>query len=191
MVTSHAKWARTVAVAVLTVLMAACGSGEGDAELTVGVVGEATSDEPPATLPPTAGPVAGTAKSACQALTNEEVATALGNAVRPGTGEGKNCFWGTSVDKGTSVYLSTTKPASADECNVQKAALAKEATREDVKGVGSSAVWVYQKVAILLQGTLVGCWNDAVVAVMVTGERDQAALRASAVTLAQRAHSRL
>lgn len=182
--------ARTASLVVVTLLLTACGSSGGEAELTVGAAAQTPAD-PPATLPPTPGPVAGTAKSACQALTIEEVATALGNPVRTGTGEGKNCFWGTTVDKGTSIFLSTTKPATPDECNVQKAALPKEATREDVKGVGTSAIWVYQKVAVLLQGTVLACWNDAVVAVMVTGERDQAALRASGATLAQRAYSRL
>jgi hypothetical protein len=119
------------------------------------------------------------------------VANALGNAVRAATGSGKNCFWGTAVDKGTSIYLSITRPAPAQECTAQRNALPKEAKQEAVNNVGTSAVWSWQQVAVLLQGTFLACFPNSIVAVMITGEKDQAALRASAVTLAQRVQSRL
>jgi hypothetical protein len=185
------KLARIAAVLLAATLVAACGSDSGDAVLTVGATGAPAEDERPPPLPPVEGPVAGTARAACEALTVQEITTAVGNPVRPPTGSEKNCIWGTSVDGGTTVSLSTTKPATAQDCTVQRDSLAKEATKDNVGGLGTSAVWSYQKVAVLLQGTLLACWNDSIVAVMVTGEKDQAALRAAAATLAERAHSRL
>ena len=182
--------ARLAALVVGVSLLAACGSGGEEASLTEGAPGGAASPGTTQALTqPTPAP--GSVQVACDALTGEEVANILGNAVRGATGSGKNCFWGTSVDRGSSVYLSITRPAPAQECTAQRNALPKEATQEPVNNVGTSAVWSWQQVAILTQGTFLACWPNAIVGVMVTGEKEQGVLRAAAVTLAQRVHSRL
>ena len=127
-------------------------------------------------------------KPACSVLTQDEVAATLGNAVRPGTGDGKFCQWSLSVDKGTSANLTLNKP---DQCDVIRNSLPKEAKTEQVGGVGSSAVWNWQQVSILLQGNFVVCWSDAVVWINISGERDQGELRNVAAALAQKAHNKL
>ncbi|MDQ3980972.1 MAG: hypothetical protein M3314_15735, partial [Actinomycetota bacterium] len=76
---------------------------------------------PGETPPPTPAP--GSVQQACDALTREEVANVVGNPVRPANGSGKNCFWGTSVDRGTSISLSITRPAPPQECTAQRNAL--------------------------------------------------------------------
>lgn len=123
-----------------------------------------------------------------------DVGKAVGNAVRAGTGDPKFCFWGTQVDGGTSADVTVGIPAAgraAQACAVQKLSLPKESSQEAVSGVGTSAVWSYQQNAVLLQGTLVACFDNAVIRVGLTGERDQVALRQNAVALGQAVHSRL
>ena len=183
------KVGRIAAVLVL-LLVAACGSSGAEADLTVGAGGRGAATTTPGatTMPP---PAPGSVQVACDAFTTEELGGVLGNRVRAATGQGKNCFWGTAVDRGTSLFLSITKPAPPQECTVQRNALTKEATQEQVSGVGTSAVWAWQQVAVLLQGTFLACFPDSIVAVMLTGEKDQAILRAAAANLAQRVHSRL
>ena len=181
-----------IAAAVLVVsLLAACGSGGDDeADLTVGApAGAGVTTVPGGTPIPTPAP--GSVQVACDALTREEVGSVVGNPVRAADGSGKNCFWGTSVDRGTSISVSITRPAPPQECTALRNALPKEATKEQVNNVGTSAVWSWQPVSILTQGTFLACWQNAIVSVLVTGEKDQAVLRNQATTLAQRVHSRL
>jgi hypothetical protein len=182
---------RAATLAVAAILLGACASGGGDAALTVGAPGRPAGGPTTTAGVTTPTPAPGSVQVACDALTTDEVASAVGNRVKGGTGSGKNCFWGTLVDKGTSVFLSITKPAPPQECTAQRNALPKEATQDPVSGVGTSAVWVWQQVAVLLQGTFLACWPDSIVAVMMTGEKDQAALRTTASNLADRVHSRL
>ena len=181
---------------LVAVLLGSCsGGGGGKAELTVG--------SPSGTLKPGTTVIAqapnstvnaDSVKPSCQVLSTDDVAKALGNAVRAPTGTGKFCFWGTAVDGGTSADLTLTIPAanrSAAECAAQRDALPKEATLEQVAGLGTSAVWSWQKVAVLLQGAFIACWQDAVVAIRLTGEKDQAVLKNVASALAQTVRSRL
>ena len=185
----------SVLVVVGALCLVACASG-GDAVLTRGV----PSGGPPGTVPTiTTAEVQGPPPSApsrpvCELLTAGDVAAVLGNPVRPGTGDPKFCFWGTQVDRGSSADVTVSIPAAGrgkQACAVQELSLPKEGSQEEVSGVGSSAIWAWQQVAILLQGKLVACWDDAVVTVQVTGEHDQAALRQNAVALAQAVHGRL
>ncbi|MGH9280242.1 MAG: hypothetical protein ACRD12_19345 [Acidimicrobiales bacterium] len=173
-------------VVMLAATAVACGSG-GEAQLTKGTPGStAAPKENVGTRPP--GAVADINKAACDVLTPDDVAATLGNRVRPGQGTGKFCQWGTAVDKGTSANLTVNR---ADQCNPIRNSLPKEAKTESVGGVGNSAVWNWQEVSILLQGNFVVCWPDAVIWIAVSGEKDQAALREEASTLAQKAHNKL
>ena len=184
-----------VLVFVGALSLVACGSG-GDAVLTRGV----PSGGPRGTVPTiTTAVVQGPPPSApsrpvCELLSAGDVAAALGNPVRAGTGDPKFCFWGTQVDGGSSADVTVGIPAAGrgtQACAVQEASLPKEASQQEVSGVGSSAIWAWQQVAILIQGKLVACWADAVVTVQVTGEHDQDLLRQNAVALAQTVHGRL
>lgn len=186
--------ARTVTAIVTVAVLAACGSG-GDASLTSGVPGGAPASggtAAPAGSGGSAAPL--NPKPTCQLLTPDDVGRAVGNPVRAPTGEGKFCFWGTQVDKGTSADVTVNIPApgrSAEVCSSQRNSLPKEAKQEPVSGIGSSALWAWQQVSLLLQGNFLVCWPDAVVVVNVTGEKDQAALRAAANSLAQTVRGRL
>jgi hypothetical protein len=181
---------RVVGVVVAVFLLAACASGGDEASLTVGAPGGTVETTVPggATTPT---PAPGSVQVACDALTVEEIANTVGNRVRAGTGAGRNCFWATAVDRGSSIFLSMTRPAPPQECMVQRNALAKELTQEPVSGVGSSAVWAWQQLTLLIQGTFLACWPNAIVALQITGEKDQAVLKNQASTLAQRVQSRL
>jgi hypothetical protein len=184
-----------IPLAGLAILLGACGSDDG-AALTKGVpeggprptvptVTTAVFQGPPASAP---------SRPVCDLLAAADVARLLGNAVRAGTGDPKFCFWGTVVDGGTSADVTVGIPAqgrAAQACAVQKLSLPKESSQEEVPGVGTSAVWSYQQNAVLLQGTLVACFDNAVVRVGVTGERNQAALRQAAVAVAQAVRGRL
>ena len=172
--------------ATLAVTAAACASG-GDATLTKGTLGStAPPQENVGTRPP--GAPADITKPACSVLTPDDVAATLGNPVRNGLGTGKFCQWGTAVDKGTSANLTINR---ADQCDAIRNSLPKEAKTESVGGIGNSAVWNWQEVAILLQGNFVVCWPDSVIWIAVSGEKDQSALRDEASTLAQKAHNKL
>ena len=167
------------AVLLGAVLLAGCSSG-GDAELSVGTggapgEGAATTV---ASLPQPTGPVDTT--TACGTISPGEIGQVLGNPVRAGQGAETFCSWGTSVDRGTSAHLTVVRPAAgrvAQACDSQRNSQPKEANHNPVGDVGTSALWVWQPVAILLQGTLVTCWDDSVIVVGLTGEKDQAGCR--------------
>jgi hypothetical protein len=188
-------WRLMVAVLAGALGLVACGSG-GDAVLTKGVPGGGPRGTVPTVTtavvqgPPPSAP----AKPVCELLTPGDVAGVLGNPVRDGTGDPKFCFWGTLVDRGSSADVTVGIPAAgrgSQACAVQEASLPKEDSQEEVGGVGSNAIWAWQQVAILVQGKLVACWDNAVVTVQVTGEHDQGLLRQNAVALAQTVHGRL
>lgn len=175
-------------------LVAGCGSNGGDAELTVGAPGGAGGEAPAVvtSLPPPAGPVDTT--TACGTISAGEVAQVVGNQVRAGAGAETFCSWGTAVDRGSSVHLTVVRPAAgrvAQACESQRNSQPKEANQAPVDNVGTSGLWVWQPLALLLQGTLVTCWDNAVIVVGVTGEKDQGVLRNQAVALAKAVHQRL
>lgn len=140
------------------------------------------------TLPP------GDIKAACQLISRDEVGATVGNGVSAGTGQGRNCFWSTSVDGGTSVSVTAVKPGpgkpTADECERLRLGQPREGQHENVNGVGKSAVWVVEPLTTLTQGSVVACWEDSAVQVLLTGERDAPTLRGMAVAIAQLVRSR-
>jgi hypothetical protein len=182
---------------VMLAALSLVGCGDrGDAVLSTGAPegGPVPTLAPVTTAVVQGPPPAAPATPVCQMLSPGDVSGVIGNSVRAGTGEGKFCFWGTQVDKGTSADITVNIPAQGrgdQACAVQKAALPKDTPQEGVGGVGNSAVWSWQPVAILVQGRLVACWPDAIVSVQVTGERDQSALRQQAVGLAEAVRNRL
>lgn len=182
-----------VFIALLAALLGACAGG-GDAQLTTGA--------PEAAPVTTGGGGSGsgggftplTPKNTCGILNEDDVARAVGNPVGKPSGEGKFCFWGTQVDKGTSADVTVHLPTagrSTELCTSQQASLSREARRDPVSGLGNSAVWAWQQVAVLIQGSLLACWNDAVIVVGITGEKDQGALRAAATNLINTVRGRL
>jgi hypothetical protein len=181
---------RSVGVIAFTVL-SACGSG-GAARVFI-----VRHDQPPNGAPApgkstdstTPGPI----RPACELVSRDEVAATLGNAVTAAVGQGPNCFWGTAVDGGTSATVTAVKPGpakAADACAGLRLGQPTEAKHEPVTGVGSSAVWAWQPLTTLIQGSLVACWADSAVLVLLTGEHDQAAMRSTATALAQKVHTR-
>lgn len=134
-------------------------------------------------------------KPACEFLTGDDIAAAISNRVlAPTQAEASNCTWGTAVDGGTSVDLTVVKIASgaaAEACRDQRNTLPKGVAKAPVSGVGDSAVWVIEELTTIRQGHLLACWNNAAVVVLLTGEKDAAALQASASNLAQKVHSSL
>ncbi len=177
-----------LAVVVLVTLVGACGSdGDGD--------GEVTSATPP---PPAAGGSGTVApgRPACEMLTREEVVGALGNPVRDPVPVGdQGCTWATDVDGGTSLDITAikhTKEQAAFQCRTLRRGQPQEATREPVSGLGDPALWVWEELADpIVQGSVVSCWEDAAVSVLLTGEKDQAALRVIAADLAKKVHGRM
>lgn len=178
--------------ATLALLLAvACGSGGTRAFV-------ARHDDQPAatapaprktTEPTTPGPI----RPACALVSREEVAATLGNPVGAGVGQESNCFWATTVDGGTSATVTAVKPGpakAADACNYLRLGQPVDARHEPVSGIGTSAVWVFQPLTTLSQGSLVACWSDSAVLVLLTGEHDMNALRATSIDLAQRIHTR-
>ena len=136
------------------------------------------------------------ARPMCDLLTRDDVAKAVGNPVgAPQQGAPGECTWGTDVDGGTSVDITAQKPdpsQAALVCTALRNEQASDLPREQVSGVGTSAVWVWQKLAPpLVQGTLVACWKDSAVEVLLTGEKDLGALKATAVELARTTQARL
>ncbi len=136
-------------------------------------------------------------KPACEFLTADDIAAAIGNPVQAATqAEASNCTWGTAVDGGTSVDLTVVKiapgaSAAAEACRDQRNTLPKGVGKAPVSGVGDSAVWVIEELTTIRQGHLLACWNNAAVVVLLTGEKDAAALQASATNLAEKVHSRV
>ena len=179
-----------LAVVVLAAVVAGCGSDDGDGD------GGQTSGTP---APPTAGGGSGTVapgRPACEILSRDEVVAALGNPVRDPVAVGETgCTWATDVDGGSSLDISAikhTKEQAAFQCRTLRRGQPQEATREPVSGLGDPALWVWEKLADpILQGSLVSCWEDAAVSVLLTGEKDQAVLRGTAAELAKKVHSRL
>jgi len=134
-------------------------------------------------------------KSACELLSGDDIAGALGNPVKEATpAEASNCTWGTSVDGGTSLDLTVVKAApggGAEACKDQRNTLARDTAKESVSGVGDSALWFVEELTTIKQGHLLACWTNAVVVVLLTGEKDAAALKATASGLANKVHSRV
>jgi len=176
---------RVAAVLVVATTMVACGS---DSEEPTAA--PSTTDVPQAA----AGAAApGASKPTCELLTRDEVAEALGNPVSAGVPAGKDCAWATDVDGGTSLNLTVDKPAAnqvGTTCDFRKASAPKE-NLEQVRGVGKSAVWSVQTLSLLTQGNLVACYDDAVVWVIVTGEKEAGALRSTASDVANKVRSRV
>ncbi len=178
---------RLLALLAVAVLLAACGSDDSD-------------DEPGAAAPTTGVPQAqagaaspGPAKPTCELLSRDEVAQALGNPVTAGVPAGKDCSWGTDVDGGTSLNLTVDKPAPnqvGTTCDFRKASVSKD-NQERVSGVGESAVWSVQDLSLLTQGNLVACYDNAVVWVIITGEKEAGALKSTATEVADRVRSRV
>ncbi|MEW6153494.1 MAG: hypothetical protein AB1673_05825 [Actinomycetota bacterium] len=185
---------QAVATGVVALVLAACGGGSGGgAELASGPGGGPVSTVAPVSTLPATG-TGNISRPACEHLSREEVARLLGNGVTAGQEAGRSCFWGTTVDRGTSATLTVVAPApgrAADECTTQRNSLPSEATADSVSGVGNSAVWVWQPISVLLQGNFLACWDNAVVLVFLSGERDQASLRNAASGMAQTVHARL
>lgn len=187
-ISAQLRWAARVAAAVVPVVLAAsCGSGGNGATLTRGTPRPTTAAQAPVPPRPSGVP-ADVNKPACDVLSPDDVSASLGNAVRPGTGRGKFCLWGTSVDGGSSANLTVNPP---NQCDVVRRSLNKDGKSEPVGGLGESAVWNWRTEAILIQGDFVVCWSDAVVWITVSGEKDQSALRDAASSLAQKAHNKL
>ena len=184
------KLLRLLLVAALAAVVAGCGSDDGDD------AGGGTSGTPP---PPAAGGASGTvapARPACEILSRDEVVAALGNPVRDPVPVGdQGCTWGTDVDGGSSLDISAVKHTNeqaAFQCRTLRRGQPREANREPVSGLGDPALWVWEKLADpIVQGSLVSCWEDGAVSVLLTGEKDQAALRATAADLAEKVHSRM
>jgi hypothetical protein len=180
--------ARLAAGALSVGLVAACGSSSKDATV-------ATTVAPGGTVPgvtTTAAPP----RAACDILSRDEVAADLGNPVNdPQAAGDTDCSWGTAVDGGTGLGLTIAKPgsgaAASAECSAQRNSLPGGLPRVPVAGVGTSAAWVLEELTTLKQGHLVACWGDSVVTVLLTGERDSAALQATATKVAQQVHGRL
>ena len=186
---------RLAVVALTLMALAGCAS-EGGADLTKGVPeGGAHPTLAPVTTAVVQGPPpSAPARPTCELLPVADVAKAVGNGVRAGTGDPKFCFWGTAADGGTSADVTIGIPAqgrATQACAVQKLALPKEAAQEEAAGVGAASVWSYQQNGPLTQGTLIACFDNAVIRVGVTGERSQAQLKQVAVALAQVARGRL
>ena len=180
-----------LAAVVLATLVVGCGSDGDDG----GGGGAAT----PGTAPPPVG-IGGEAlapsRPACEILTPEEVEAALGNPVGDPMAAGEQgCTWGTDVDGGTSLDITAVKASkdrTAFECRALRRGQPPEATREPVSGLADGAVWVWEKLADpIVQGSVVSCWEDSAVSVLLTGEKDPAALRVTATDIAKTVHSRL
>jgi hypothetical protein len=180
--------ARVGMVVAVAVLMAGCGSKNETSSSTTSAAGRSGGGGTASTLAP--------GKPACELLSRDDVAKALGNPVGdPAPGNREDCSWGTDVDGGTSVTITASKPGrdgAGPACRALHLGQPSEATHENVSGVGSSGVWAWQKLADpIVQGSLAACWDDSAVLVLLTGEKDQAVLRDTAKGLAQTVHGRL
>lgn len=167
-------------------LFGSCGSGDEDSSASTTTTAAQSSVGAFEAPPPPARPT-------CELLSREEVGRVLGNPVKPGSGTGRDCLWGTDVDGGTGANVTVSKAGAgaAQECALMRDTLPKEAKREPVGGLGTSSIWVWEQLAVLTQGRLLACWDDSLVLVLITGEKEPDALRAAAVGLAEQAHARL
>ncbi len=182
---------RSVMVLLAVAMLAgACGSdsdSDSDSEAGTG----ATTTGVPQAQAGAASPAA--AKPTCELLSRDEVAQTVGNPVSAGVPAGKDCSWTTDVDGGTSLNLTVDKPAPAQAgttCDFRKASISKE-NQERVSGVGNSAVWSVQTLSLLTQGNLVACYDNAVVWVIITGEKEAGALKSTATGVADKVRSRV
>ena len=176
-------------VLILAALVAGCGSDDGDEG------GGNTSGTPPAPTAGGSGTVA-PGRPACEILSRDEVVAALGNPVRDPVAVGdQGCTWATDVDGGSSLDITAikhSKEQAAFQCRTLRRGQPPGANREPVSGLGDPALWVWEALAApIVQGSLVSCWEDAAVSVLLTGEKDQAVLRATASDLAEKVHSRV
>lgn len=180
---------RLVAVIALAVL-SACGSSASTSRSSAG--GNRPADSAPTPGKSSDSGTPGPLRPACQLVTRDEVGATVGNPVGAGVGQGSNCSWSTTVDGGTSTTVTAVRPGPsgvAEGCKALREGQPSEAKHEAVNGVGSSAVWVWQSLTTLTQGSLAACWTDSAVLIVLTGEHDQGALRATATSLAQKVHS--
>jgi hypothetical protein len=183
-----------IAVAALALVMAAgCGSGGGDRAF-IARQGEPASTAPksPTTKTTTESTVPGPVRPACALLSPADVGATVGNPVAAGVGQGPNCYWATTVDGGTSATITAVKPGpaqGAESCDYLRLGQPVDAKHEPVAGLGTSAVWVFQPLTTLSQGSVVACWPDAAVLVLLTGEHDANAMRATAVDLVRKVHA--
>ena len=185
------RFAAVVVVAVLAVLVAACGTDDGDDD-------QASTDagaRPTVSVGSGAVPAA-PGRPVCELLSRDEVVAALGNPVKDPVPVGdQGCTWATDVDGGTSLDVSAVKPGKegiAFQCRSLRRGQNQEATREPVDGLGNQAFWVWENLAApIVQGSLVACWDESAVSVLLTGEKDQGALRLTAVDVAKKIHSKL
>ena len=181
-----------VTLALLALLVAAlvggCGSDSDDAKETGTTLARDVTEGAAAAAAAPSPPV----KPTCELLSRDDVAKALGNRVMAGVAAGKDCFWGTDVDGGTGLNLTVDKPAAnrvAQQCQLRQASVSRE-NREQPK-VGTSAVWVVEKLSLVTQGNLVACYDNAVVWVILTGEKEAGALKDTAVSIANMVHDRV
>lgn len=181
--------ARIAVVVGTAALLTACGSDKKAATTTTstsaGDVAGAASTNATVPLP----------KPACELLSQDDVAKALGNAVKPAVpAEASNCTWGTNVDGGSSLDLTVVKPSAqgaTQACADQRKTLPRGVAKDQVSGVGDSAVWVFEELTTIKQGHLLACWKDGVVVVLITGEHDGAALQTTAKAVAEEVHHRI
>ena len=88
--------------------------------------------------------------------------------------------------------LTVDKPATnrvSQQCQLRQASVSKE-NREQPK-VGTSAVWVVETLSLQTQGNLVACYDNSVVWVIITGEKETGALKDTATAIAEKVHSRV
>jgi len=180
---------RVVLVSIVVALVAGCGS---DSDKTAPTATTAPDSDVAAGAAAAAAAPAPPVKPTCELLSREDVAQALGNPVQAGVAAAKDCFWGTEVDGGTGLNLTVDKPATnrvSQQCQLRQASVSRD-NREDVK-VGSSAVWVVEKLSLQTQGNLVACYDDSVVWVIITGEKEPGVLKDAATAIADKVHSRV
>ncbi len=173
---------------LIAALVAGCGSDSDDAGGPVTTLAKDVTEGAAAAATAPSLPV----KPTCELLSRDDVAKALGNPVVAGVAAGKDCFWGTEVDGGTGLNLTVDKPAAnrvSQQCQLRQASVSKE-NREQPK-VGTSAVWVVEKLSLQTQGNLVACYDNSVVWVILTGEKEAGVLKDTAVAVANQVHSRV
>ena len=172
----------------------------------IGVLGACGSDGDDESSPTTAAPggISGAVstnatvplgKQACELLPQPDVVELLGNPVKEAVPAGDlNCTWGTDVDGGSSLDITVVKPSengASQACKDQGRMLPSGVPRESVDGVGDSAEWVLESLTTIKQGHLLACWDDGVVVVLLTGEREPDVMRSTATAVAEMVHDRM
>ncbi|MGI9022401.1 MAG: hypothetical protein ACR2HV_04065 [Acidimicrobiales bacterium] len=181
---------RIAAALGIAVLLAACG-GSDDETTSPGTTaapggGVSGADSTNATVP--------LSKPACDFLSQDDVGRLLGNPVKAAQqGAVTNCTWGTDVDGGSSLDLTVVKPSdggATQACADQRRSLPRGLAKENIDDLGDSAVWSVEELTTIRQGHLLACWEDGVVIVLITGEKDPVALQGMAKAVAEEAHGR-